>query len=208
MVESAVEVEGVMDVFQMAGLEKPELSILSEEFLLEVQGMEHKNVALEVLKKLLNDEIKKRGKKNIVKSKKFSEMLQEAINKYHNNLITTAQVIEELIKIAKEINAADEKDKASWLTEDEIAFYDALASNDSATNVMGDKQLRDIAHILTEKVRENTTIDRQIKESAQAKIRTIVKRILRQYGYPPDQAKIATELILLQTKTLANHWSV
>lgn len=208
MVEWAVEVDGVMDVFQLAGMEKPELSILSEEFLLEVKDMEHKNVALEVLKKLLNDEVKRRWRKNIVQSKKFSEMLKEAVNKYHNNLITTAQVIEELIEIAKQMKESDDKMKESWLTEDEIAFYDALASNDSAIEILGDTQLREIAQILTKRVRENTSIDRQIKETAQAKLRVIVKRLLKQYGYPPDQAKITTELILAQTKLLADEWSV
>lgn len=207
MVEWAVEVDGVMDVFQMAGMKKPELSILSEEFLLEVKDMEHKNVALEVLKKLLNDEVKRRWRKNMVQSKKFSEMLKEAVNKYHNNLITTAQVIEELIQIAQQMKEADHNAQASGLTEDEIAFYDALASNNSAMQILWDKQLREIAQILTKRVRENTSIDWQIKETAQAKLRVIVKRLLNQYWYPPDQALITTELILAQTKLLADHWS-
>ena len=207
MIDNAVQVEGVMDIFAVAWLEKPNISILSDEFLAEVRDMEHKNVALELLKKILRDEISKRGKKNIVQSKKLSEMLQQVINKYHNNLITTAQIIEELINIAKEINAADAKNKETWLTDDEIAFYDALASNQSAQDVLGDKQLRTIAKVLVQKVKANTAIDRQIKESAQAKLRVIVKRILNEFGYPPDQAKITTELILLQTKVLAEERS-
>ena len=143
----------------------------------------------------------------MVQSKKFSEMLKEAVNKYHNNLITTAQVIEELIQIAQQMKEADHNAQASGLTEDEIAFYDALASNNSAMQILWDKQLREIAQILTKRVRENTSIDWQIKETAQAKLRVIVKRLLNQYGYPPDQALITTELILAQTKLLADHWS-
>ncbi len=207
MIDSAVQVEGVMDVFAVAGLEKPNISVLSDEFLQEVKDMEHKNVALEVLKKILKDEVTRRGKKNLVQSKRLSEMLQQVINKYHNNLLTTAQIIEELINIAKEMRTMDKRGKELWLNEDEVAFYDALASNASAQEVLGDKQLRDISRILVEKVKANTSIDRQIKESAQAKLRVVVKRILSEYGYPPDQAKIATELILLQTKVLADEWS-
>ena len=207
MVDSAVQVEGVMDVFAVAGLEKPNISVLSDEFLQEVQDMEHKNIALEVLKKILRDEVSRRGKKNLVQSKRLSEMLQQVINKYHNNLLTTAQIIDELISIAKEIRTTDDRAKEFGLNEDEIAFYDALASNASAQNVLWDKQLRDISRILVEKVKANTSIDRQIKESAQAKLRVVVKRILSEYGYPPDQAKIATELILLQTKVLADERS-
>ncbi len=207
MIDSAVQVEGVMDVFAVAGLEKPNISVLSDEFLQEVKDMEHKNIALEVLKKILKDEVARRGKKNLVQSKRLSEMLQQVINKYHNNLLTTAQIIDELISIAKEIRTTDDRAKEFGLNEDEIAFYDALASNPSAQEVLWDKQLRDISRILVEKVKANTSIDWQIKESAQAKLRVVVKRILSEYGYPPDQTKIATELILLQTKVLADERS-
>jgi len=169
--------------------------------------MKRRNIALELLKKILDDEIKTRIKKNFIQSKKLSDMLDAAIKKYQNNLLTTAQVIEELIRIAREIKVSDERGEGLGLTEDEIAFYDALAMNESAKEVMGDDTLRDLARILVQEVRANTSIDWTIKESIQARLRVIVKRILRQYGYPPDKQKLATENILKQAELFADEWS-
>jgi len=207
IVDKAVMVDGVIDIFDAAGIKKPDISILSDDFLEEIRNMKRKNLALELLKKILADEIKTRTKKNFIKSKKLSDMLDAAIKKYQNNLLTAAQVIEELIKIAKEIKASDERGEDLGLTEDEIAFYDALAENGSAKKVLGDDTLRELARILVQKVKANTTIDWTIRESVRAKLRIIVKRILRQYGYPPDKQKLATENILKQAELFADEWS-
>jgi len=207
IVDKAVVVDGIIDIFDASGIKKPDISILSDDFLEEIQGMKRKNLALELLKKILDDEIKIRTKKNFIQSKKLSEMLDAAIKKYQNNLLTTAQVIEELIQIAKEIKVSDERGEDLGLTEDEIAFYDALSMNGSAKEVLGDDTLRNLARILVEKVKANTTIDWTIKGSVQAKLRVIVKRILRQYGYPPDKQKLATENILQQAELFADEWS-
>lgn len=207
IVDRAVVVDGVIDIFDAAGIKKPDISILSDDFLDEIRSMKHKNLALELLKKILNDEIKNRTKKNFIQSKKLSDMLDAAIKKYQNNLLTATQVIEELINIAKEIKTSDERGKDLGLTEDEIAFYDALAINGSAKEVLGDDTLRELARILVQKVKANTAIDWTIKESVQAKLRVIVKRILRQYGYPPDKQKLATENILKQAELFADEWS-
>jgi len=207
IVDKAVVVDGVIDIFDAAGIKKPDISILSDDFLEEIRDMKRKNLALELLKKILNDEIKTRAKKNFIQSKKLSEMLDTAIKKYQNNLLTAAQVIDELINIAKEIKASDERGEDLGLTEDEIAFYDALAINGSAKEVLGDDTLRELARILVEKVKANTAIDWTIKESVQAKLRVVVKRILRQYGYPPDKQKLATENILKQAELFADEWS-
>ncbi len=208
IVDKAVVVDGVTDIFDAAGIKKPDISILSDDFLEEIRGMKHKNIALELLKKILNDEIKTRAKKNFVQSKKLSDMLDAAIRKYQNNLLTAAQVIEELINLAKEIKASDKRGEDLGLTDDEIAFYDALEMNGSAKEVLGDDTLRDLARILVKKVKTNTAIDWTIKESVQAKLRVIVKRILRQYGYPPDKQKLATENILKQAELFADEWSL
>lgn len=207
VVDRAVEVEGVIDIFQAAGIRKPNISILSDEFLNEIKGMQRKNLALELLKKILADEIKSRSKKNFVQSKKFSEMLEDAIKRYQNNLLSTAQILEELLKLAKEIKVADQRLEDLGLSEDEMAFYDALADNVSAKDVLGDDTLRELARILVEKVRASTAIDWTIKESVQANMRRIVKRELRKFGYPPDKQKLATENILKQAKLLAEDWS-
>ncbi len=207
IVDKAVVSDGVIDIFDAAGIKKPDISILSDDFLEEVKGMKRKNIALELLKKILNDEIKGRAKKNFIQSRKLSEMLENAIKKYQNNLITAAQVIEELIDIAKDVRATDERANDLGLTEYEVAFYDALTNNDSATAVLGNDVLRDLARVLVERVRSNTTIDWTIKETVQAKLRAIVKRTLRTYGYPPDMAKLATENILKQAELLADEWS-
>jgi len=207
IVDRAVVAEGVIDIFDAAGIKKPDISILSEEFLAEVRGMQRKNLAMELLKKLLNDELKSRLKKSLVQSRKLSEMLEQTIRKYQNNLLTTAQVIEELIKIAKDIKESHKRREDMGLSDDELAFYDALADNDSARDVLGDKMLRELAVVLVDKVKANVSIDWTLKESVQAKLRTIVKRLLRKYGYPPDKQKLATETILKQTELLCDEWT-
>jgi type I restriction enzyme R subunit len=206
IVDKAVVAEGIVDVFDAAGIKKPDISILSDDFLKEIQGMEKKNLALELLKKLLNDEIKIRIKKNLVQSKKLSELLENAIRKYQNNLLTAAQVIDELIRLAKDIRASDARGSQLKLTDEELAFYDALAANDSAKDVLGDKTLRDLARVLVDRVKSNTSIDWTIKESVRAKLRVIVRRLLRQYGYPPDMQLLATENVLKQAELLADDW--
>lgn len=206
IVDRAVVAEGVVDIFDAAGIKRPDISILSDEFLEEIKGMERKNIAIELLKKLLNDEIKGRTNRNIVQSKKLSEMLEKAIRKYQNNLITSAEVIEMLIDVAKEVRSDDERAQKMGLSNDEIAFYDAIANNDSAKKILGDDQLRELARILVEKVKSNTTIDWTIKENVKANLRVIVKRTLRQFGYPPDQQKMATEIVLKQAEALATYW--
>jgi type I restriction enzyme R subunit len=206
IVDKAIVSEGIIDVFDAAGIKKPDISILSDEFLKEIQGMERKNLALELLKKLLNDELKVRTKKNLIQSKKLSEMLENAIKKYQNNLLTTAQVIEELIRLAKEIRDSDKRSQQFNLTDNELAFYDALANNQSAKEVLGDEKLRDLARVLVQRVKANTSIDWTIKENVRAKLKVIVKRLLRQYGYPPDMERLATENILEQAELLADEW--
>jgi type I restriction enzyme R subunit len=203
IVSKAVSSDEVIDVFEMAGLKKPDISILSDTFLAEVKGMPHRNLALEVLQKLLNDEIKTRSKRNVVESKKFSERLEEAVRKYQNRSIETAQVIEELIGLAREMNEAQQRGEALGLTEDEVAFYDALEVNDSAVQVLGDDTLRTIARELVQAVRRNTTIDWSLKENVRAKLRVLVKRILRRYGYPPDKCESATDTVLQQAQVLS-----
>ncbi len=203
LVDKAVTADGVVDIFDAAGIKKPDISILSDEFMEEVKGMEHKNLALELLKKILNDEIKARGRKNLLQSKKLSEMLEQAIARYQNNLLTAAQVIDELIKLAKDIKEEDARGEAMGLSDYELAFYDALANNNSAKEVIGDERLRELARVLVASVRANASIDWTLKENVQAKLRTIVKRTLRKYGYPPDLEKLATDNILKQAENLA-----
>lgn len=207
IVNTAIASDQVVDIFSAAGIEKPELSILSEEFLKEIEGMKYKNVAIELLKKLLSDEIKIRSKHNLAKSKTLMEMLDGAIKRYQNNLLTTAEIIEELIRIAREINAADKRGQDMGLSEDELAFYDALETNDSAVKVLGDDQLRAIAREIADKVRKNATIDFAIKETARARIMVIVRRILNKYGYPPDKQPAAIELVMKQAENLADVWA-
>ncbi len=204
VIDKALVTEKVIDVFDAAGLKKPDISILSEEFLLELKGMEHKNVALEVLKKLLNDEIKSRAKKNLVKSKSLMEMLEDAIKKYHNKILTAAEVIEELINLSKDIVAMDNEAKAMGLTDFEYAFYTAVADNESARELMQKDKLRELAVVLTETIKQNASIDWTIKESVKAKLKVAVKRLLRKYGYPPDMQMLATETVLKQAELIAN----
>lgn len=184
-------------------IKKPDISILSEEFLLELKDMEHKNVALEVLKKLLNDEIKSRSKKNLVKSKSLMEMLENSIKKYHNKILTAAEVIEELINLSKEIVNMDSEAESMGLSDFEYAFYTAVANNESARHLMQQDVLRELAVKLTERVKQNASIDWTIKESVRAKLKVIIKRTLRQYGYPPDMQKLATETVLKQAEMIA-----
>jgi type I restriction enzyme R subunit len=207
IISRAVASEEVIDIFTAAGLNKPYISILSDEFLAEIQGMPQHNLALELLKKLLNDEIKLRSQKNLVQSRTFSEMLERTIRAYQNRAIETAQVIEELISIAKEIREADKRGEELHLTEDEVAFYDALEVNDSAVKVLGDETLQEIARELVKMVRNNVTIDWTVKETVRAKLRVMVKRILRKYGYPPDKQEKATQTVLEQAELLARDWA-
>lgn len=207
ILSDAVVADEVVDIFDAAGIKKPDISILSDEFLAEVKGMQHKNLALELLKKLLNDEIKTRQKTNIVQSKKFSEMLDQAVKNYQNNLITSAQVIEELINLAKEIKEADRKGEDLGLDFREFAFYSALEVNDSAVAVLGDEILRHIARELVDTIRKNSSIDWTVRENVQAKMRIAVKKILRKHGYPPNLEKTATETVLEQAKMMASEFS-
>jgi type I restriction enzyme R subunit len=208
IVDEALSSDKVIDIFDAAGIDKPEISgleILSDEFLLEVQGMQHKNLAIELLKKILNNELKARAKTNLVKSKKLLEMLESAIKKYQNNLLTTAEIIQELINIAKHIKEADQEGEKLGLTTDEVAFYNALEVNDSAVNVLGDETLKIIAREIADKVRANATIDWTIRESARAKLMVLVKRTLTKYGYPPDKQAKAIETVLKQAELLADN---
>jgi type I restriction enzyme R subunit len=203
VIDQALVSEQVIDVFDAAGIKKPDISILSEEFLLELKGMKHKNVALEVLRKLLEDEIRSRSKTNMVKSKSLKEMLENSIKKYHNKILTAAEVMEELIRLSKEIVNMDSEAQSLGLTDFEYAFYTAVADNDSARELMGKDKLRELAVILTDRVRQNATIDWTIKESVRARLKVIIKRTLRQYGYPPDMQKLATETVLKQAELIA-----
>ena len=207
IVDEALSSDKVLDIFEAAGMVKPDISILSDEFLLEVKGMKHQNLALELLKKLLNDEIKTRSKTNLVKSKKLLEMLEGAIKRYQNNLLTTAEIIQELINIAKEIKEADKEGERLGLTKDEVAFYNALEVNDSAVMVLGDNQLKEIAREITDKVRANATIDWTIRESARARLMVIVKRTLTKWGYPPDKQAKAIETVLKQAELMADFFT-
>ena len=204
VIDQALVSEQVIDIFDAAGIKKPDISILSEEFLAELNGYQHKNVAMEVLKKLLNDELKVRARTNLVQSKSLMEMLEKAIKKYHNKILTAAEVMEELIRISKEIVASDAEAKHMGLSDFEYAFYTAVASNESAQELMQQDKLRELAVVLTKKIRENASIDWQIKENVRSKLKVIVKRLLRLYGYPPDMQLLATETVLKQAEIIAN----
>ncbi len=208
LISRAVSSTEVVDIFAAAGLDKPDISILSDEFLAEVRELPQRNLALELLKKLLNDEIRIRMRKNVVQARAFSEMLEEAVNKYHNRAIAAAEVIEELIELAKEMREASRRGENLGLTEDEIAFYDALEVNDSAVKVLGDETLKKIAQELVQSVRRSVSVDWAQRENARAKIRVMVKRILRRFGYPPDKQERATELVLEQAEVLCQEWVV
>jgi type I restriction enzyme R subunit len=207
ILSDAVVADEVVDIFDAAGIKKPDISILSDEFLAEVKGMSHKNLALELLKKLLNDEIKTRQRVNLVQSKKFSEMLDSAVKSYQNNLISSAQIIDEMIKLAKDIKEADRRGDDLGLDFREYAFYSALEVNDTSVAVLGDEILKHIARELVDSVKRNTTIDWTVRENVQAKMRIAVKKILRKHGYPPDMELKATETVIEQAKLLANDFS-
>ena len=206
LVSRAVASDKVIDIFAAAGLKKPDISILSDDFLQEVRQLPHRNLAVEMLRKLLNDEIKTNSRKNVVQARSFAEMLEKAIRKYQNRALEAAQVIEELIQLAKEMCEAQKRGENLGMTDDEIAFYDALEVSDSAVKVMGDETLKTLAHELVEAVRRSVTIDWTVRDNARAQIRVIVKRILRKYGYPPDKQEKATQTVLEQAEVLCTEW--
>jgi type I restriction enzyme R subunit len=207
IVSRAVVPAGVVDVFAAAGLEKPDISILSDEFLAEVRGMPQRNLAVELLRKLLSGEIHTKRRKNVVLARSFAEMLEQVIRRYQNRGIEAAQVIEELIGLAKEMREAEARGESLGLSEDELAFYDALETNDSAVKVLGDETLRTIARELVAAVRANVTIDWTLRESVRAQIRVVVKRILKKHGYPPDKQEKATQTVLEQAEVLSQAWA-
>jgi type I restriction enzyme R subunit len=207
IVSKAIGAGGVIDLFSAAGLKRPDMSILSDEFLAEVRAMPQRNLAVELLRKLLSGELKARARKSLVLSRKFSEMLDAAVRKYRNRAVETAQVIEELIALAKDMRAAEKRGEDLNLTGDEIAFYDALEVNDSAVAVLGDENLRTIARELVDALHKNTSVDWTLKESVRAKIRVLVKRILRKHGYPPDKQEKATLTVLEQAERLCADWA-
>ncbi len=207
ILDNALVAEGVTDVFALCGLDKPNIGLLSEEFLEDVRQMPYRNFAVELLEKLLKDDIKARTRHNVVQEKKYADRLQETLRKYNNRGIETAQVIEELISMAKQFQAEMERDAALGLNPDEVAFYDALANNESAVRELGDEVLKKIAVEITDKLRKSTTVDWQVRESVRAKLRILVRRTLQRYKYPPDQAPEAVELIMEQAEVLSNHWS-
>ncbi len=207
IIGSAVVSEEVVDIFNAVGLDKPNIGILDDAFLAEVRNLPERNLAVELLERLLEDEIKTRFAGNIVQDKKFSELLSDVIKRYQNRAIETAQVIEELIEMAKKFRAAAERGDELGLTEDEIRFYDALADNESAVRELSDEILKKIAHELTENLRQNLSVDWSQRESVRAKLRLMVKRILRKYKYPPDMQDAAVELVLQQAQALGEAWS-
>jgi type I restriction enzyme R subunit len=203
IISRAVASDEVIDIFKSAGLKKPDISILSDEFLADIQNMPQRNVAIELLRKLLNDEIKLRSRKNLVQSRSFAEMLESTIRSYQNRAIEVAEVVAELIELAREMRLANQRGEVLKLSEDELAFYDALEVNDSAVQVLGDDNLKDIARELVRKVHENVTIDWTVKENVRAKLRVMVRRTLRKYGYPPDKQEKATQTVLEQAELIA-----
>jgi type I restriction enzyme R subunit len=207
ILDNAVIPEGVDDVFKMAGLEKPDIGILSEEFLEEVRNMPQKNLAVELLEKLLKDEIKAKTQGNVVQEKKYGDRLIETLRKYNNRAIETAQVIELLIEMHQDFVEAMQKEKDLGLTEDEIRFYFALAENNTGEKALADDNLKKIAVELTAKLRASTTVDWQVRDSVKAKIRNMVRRLLRRYGYPPDFSQDAIDLVLKQANALADYWT-
>ena len=199
--------DGVADVFDMVGLDKPNIGLLSDEFLEDVKNMPQRNLAMELLEKLLRDEIKARLKTDVVSEKKYSDRIMETLRKYHNRAIETAQVIEELIALAKEMEEDLNQADKLGLNYDEIAFYRALIQNESAVRELGDNNLRDLAKYVTEQLRKSTTVDWQVRDSVRAKLRNLVRRALKKWKYPPDKADEAIELCLKQAEALSNSWS-
>ena len=207
IISRAVASDGVLDIFAAAGLDKPDISVLSDEFLAEVRGMPHRNLAVELLQKLIRGEVSTRRRKNVVQARSFSEMLERTLRRYQNRAIEAAQVIEELIELAKDMREAGARGESLGLTEDELAFYDALETNDSAVQVLGDETLRAIARELVETVRNNVTIDWTVRENVRANLRRLVRRILRKHGYPPDKQEKATRTVLEQAEVLSEGWA-
>ena len=207
IISRAVASEGVLDIFAAAGLDKPDISILSEQFLAEVQGMAHRNLAVELLQKLLKGELASRGRKNVVQARSFAEMLEHTLHRYRNRAIEAAQVIEELIQLAREMREASARGERLGLEDDELAFYDALGVNDSAVAILGDAVLRTIARELVETVRSNVTIDWTMRENVRAGLRVLVRRTLRKHGYPPDKQAKATKTVLEQAEALSESWA-
>ena len=207
IISEAIVSDEVVDLFAAAGLQKPDISILSDEFLAEVRGMPQRNLAVELLRKLLSGEIKARSKRNVVQARSFADLLDQSIRKYQNRAIETLQVIDELIELAKDMRQANARGETLGLSEDELAFYDALETNDSAVKVLGDETLRTIARELSETVRKNVTIDWTVRENVRAQLRVLVKRILRKHGYPPDKQEKATLTVLEQAEVLSETWA-
>ncbi len=207
IVSRAVVSTEIVDIMKAAGIECPDISILSDEFLAEVREMDHKNLALEALRKLINGEIWSQSKRNVVQSKTFSERLEAAVARYHANAITTVQVLEELIQLAKDIRAAHERGEEAGLSDEEIAFYDALAENESAREVMGEPKLRVIAHELVTSIKGSVTVDWMHRDAARARMRVLVKKILRKYGFPPDLQDAAVQTVLQQAEALSAEWA-
>ena len=207
ILDNAIVAEGVADVFALCGLEKPNIGLLSDEFLEDVRRMPHKNLAVELLEKLLKDDIRAKTRNNVVQEKKFSERLQATLRKYNNRAIETAQVIEELIQMAKDFQAEMSREAELGLNPDEVAFYDALANNESAVRELGDEILKKIAIEITDKLRKSTTVDWQVRDSVRARLKILVRRTLQKYKYPPDGAAAAVELVLKQAESLACEWS-
>lgn len=205
-VSQAVAAEQVVDIFSAAGLDKPDTSVLSDDFLKGVRGMKQKNLAVEALGRLIVDSIQTRLRTNVVESRRFSEMLVDTINRYQNRAIEAAEVIEVLIDLAQEMRDAQHRGEALGLSEEEVAFYDALATNDSAVAILGDDTLRAIARELVESVGRNATIDWTVREASRAKLRVIVRRTLKRFGYPPDKQEKATQTVLEQAERLCQEW--
>ncbi len=207
IVSRSVASEGVVDIFAAAGLDRPDLSVLSDEFLAEVRGLPQRNLAVELLQKLLRGEVAARRRKNIVQARSFAEMLERTLGRYRNRAIEAAQVIEELIQLARDLREATARGEELGLSEDELAFYDALGASDSAVRVLGDGKLRDIARELVETVRGNLAIDWTLRENVRARLRLLVKRVLRKHGYPPDKEEKATRTVLEQAEALSSGWA-
>ncbi|MGQ4668998.1 DUF3387 domain-containing protein, partial [Metabacillus halosaccharovorans] len=208
LLERSIISEEVIDVFDAMGMKRPEVSILSEEFLQEVKEMNHKNLAVEMLKKLLEGNIKTMEKRNLVKSEKYSDKLKKALNKYRNQAITNAEVMEELIRMAREMKKAREEEEDLGLNEDEIAFYDALTSDEIVKELMDDDVLKKIANELTAAIKRNISIDWHVRTSAQAGMRRIIKRLLKKYDYPPKQVKHALEVVMRQAELMCGNVKV
>jgi type I site-specific deoxyribonuclease, HsdR family len=203
ILDKALTSDQVIDVFEIAGIKKPEISVLSEEFLLEIKNMKHKNIAIELLKRIINDQIKIITKRSYVKSKSLLQLYEETIKKYQNKILTAAQVIEELLNLAREIREINKEPEQMGLTEYEYAFYTAIADNQSALELMGKEKLKELAVVLFQEVRKNATIDWTIRENVKAKLKVAVKRVLRKYGYPPDMQELATQTVLKQAEMIA-----